>query len=127
MGEARNAVEDEQKVTLVGTIGGSSDPFVDGLAAFTIVDSKCRTVRRMRAARRRGITAARRIRSKTTLRRSKLWVNPGVLSPAMLASSWESKNSRRLSSKAKRNATTRANLSVAGHQDLRATWRVTHE
>ncbi|MCA9124911.1 MAG: hypothetical protein KDB11_32265 [Planctomycetales bacterium] len=40
VGEAREAVEDEQAVTLVGTIGGSSEPFVDGLAAFTIVDPK---------------------------------------------------------------------------------------
>lgn len=38
VGEARQSVEDEQTVTLVGTIGGSSKPFVDGLAAFTIVD-----------------------------------------------------------------------------------------
>ena len=27
-------------MTLVGLIGGSSDPFVDGMAAFTIVDAK---------------------------------------------------------------------------------------
>ncbi|WP_153556304.1 hypothetical protein [Roseimaritima sediminicola] len=40
VGEAREAVEDEQAVTLVGTIGGSAEPFVDGLAAFTIVDPK---------------------------------------------------------------------------------------
>lgn len=40
VGEAREAVEDEQAVTLVGTIGGSSEPFVEGLAAFTIVDPK---------------------------------------------------------------------------------------
>ena len=40
VGEARESVEDEQAVTLVGTIGGSSEPFVDGLAAFTIVDPK---------------------------------------------------------------------------------------
>lgn len=40
VGEARESVEDEQVVTLVGTIGGSSQPFVDGLAAFTIVDPK---------------------------------------------------------------------------------------
>lgn len=40
VGEARTSVEDEQTVTLVGTIGGSSEPFVDGLAAFTIVDPK---------------------------------------------------------------------------------------
>ncbi len=40
VGEAREAVENEQAVTLVGTIGGSSEPFVDGLAAFTIVDPK---------------------------------------------------------------------------------------
>ena len=40
VGEARESVMDEQAVTLVGVIGGSSKPFVDGLAAFTIVDSK---------------------------------------------------------------------------------------
>lgn len=40
VGEARKVVEDGQEVTLVGLIGGSSKPFVDGLAAFTIVDSK---------------------------------------------------------------------------------------
>ncbi|MEQ9406562.1 MAG: hypothetical protein RIK87_02505 [Fuerstiella sp.] len=40
VGEARKSVEDEQMVTLVGTIGGSTEPFVDGLAAFTIVDPK---------------------------------------------------------------------------------------
>jgi hypothetical protein len=40
VGEARQSVEDEQTITLVGTIGGSSEPFVDGIAAFTIVDSK---------------------------------------------------------------------------------------
>ena len=38
VGEARKLTEDGQDVTLVGLIGGSSDPFVDGLAAFTIVD-----------------------------------------------------------------------------------------
>ena len=40
VGKARESVEDAQTVTLVGTIGGSSEPFVDGLAAFTIVDTK---------------------------------------------------------------------------------------
>jgi len=40
VGEARNSVQDEQTITLVGTIGGSSEPFVDGMAAFTIVDPK---------------------------------------------------------------------------------------
>ncbi len=40
VGTARESVEDEQIVTLVGTIGGSTEPFVDGLAAFTIVDPK---------------------------------------------------------------------------------------
>ncbi|HBJ34243.1 MAG TPA: hypothetical protein DDZ51_05650 [Planctomycetaceae bacterium] len=38
--EAREKVEDGQNVTLVGLIGGSTKPFVDGLAAFTIVDPK---------------------------------------------------------------------------------------
>ncbi|WP_145422283.1 hypothetical protein [Planctomycetes bacterium K23_9] len=40
VGEARKSVEDEQTITLVGTIGGSSDPFVEGIGAFTIVDPK---------------------------------------------------------------------------------------
>ncbi len=40
VGEARTNAEDGEEVTLVGRIGGSSKPFVDGLAAFTIVDSK---------------------------------------------------------------------------------------
>lgn len=40
VGEARENTEDGQDVTLVGLVGGSSEPFVDGLAAFTIVDPK---------------------------------------------------------------------------------------
>ena len=40
VGEARETVADGQEVTLVGLIGGSSKPFVEGLAAFTIVDPK---------------------------------------------------------------------------------------
>lgn len=40
VGEARESVKDGDDVVLVGIIGGSSKPFVDGLAAFTIVDSK---------------------------------------------------------------------------------------
>ncbi|SMP63953.1 hypothetical protein SAMN06265222_108157 [Neorhodopirellula lusitana] len=40
VGEAKQSAENEQAITLVGTIGGSSAPFVDGIAAFTIVDSK---------------------------------------------------------------------------------------
>ncbi len=40
VGEARAKSEDGQEVTLVGRIGGSTKPFVDGLAAFTIVDAK---------------------------------------------------------------------------------------
>ena len=40
VGEAREKAEDGHEVTLVGLIGGSSKPFVDGLAAFTIVDAK---------------------------------------------------------------------------------------
>ena len=40
VGEARESVKDNQEVTLVGTIGGSTEPFVDGLSAFTIVDPK---------------------------------------------------------------------------------------
>lgn len=40
VGTARESVKDEQEVTLVGRIGGSTEPFVEGLAAFTIVDPK---------------------------------------------------------------------------------------
>jgi hypothetical protein len=40
VGEARQTVQDDQTVTLLGVIGGSTEPFVDGLAAFTIVDTK---------------------------------------------------------------------------------------
>lgn len=40
VGEAREKSEDGQDVTLVGIVGGSSEPFVEGLAAFTIVDPK---------------------------------------------------------------------------------------
>lgn len=40
VGEAREKTEDGQDLTLVGVIGGSSKPFIDGLAAFTIVDAK---------------------------------------------------------------------------------------
>ena len=38
VGMARGSAEDEQEVTIIGRIGGSTEPFVDGLAAFTIVD-----------------------------------------------------------------------------------------
>jgi hypothetical protein len=40
VGDARKQVKSEDEVTLVGLIGGSPDPFVDGIAAFTIVDAK---------------------------------------------------------------------------------------
>ncbi|MAT68739.1 MAG: hypothetical protein CMJ58_04375 [Planctomycetaceae bacterium] len=40
VGEARQKAEDGKEITLVGLIGGSSEPFVKGLAAFTIVDAK---------------------------------------------------------------------------------------
>ena len=40
VGEAREKSVDGQDVTLVGIIGGSSNPFVAGLAAFTVVDPK---------------------------------------------------------------------------------------
>ncbi|QDU82318.1 hypothetical protein Pla110_40730 [Polystyrenella longa] len=38
IGKARESAQDEESVTVVGVIGGSHDPFVDGLAAFTVVD-----------------------------------------------------------------------------------------
>lgn len=40
VGTARETVQDTEEVTLVGRVGGSADPFVDGLVAFTIVDPK---------------------------------------------------------------------------------------
>jgi len=40
VGEARTSVKDKDEIVLVGRIGGSVKPFVDGVAAFTIVDSK---------------------------------------------------------------------------------------
>lgn len=38
VGEARTNAKDGTAVSLVGHIGGSTEPFVDGMAAFTIVD-----------------------------------------------------------------------------------------
>ena len=40
VGQARQTVQNDQQVTLVGIIGGSTTPFIDGLAAFTIVDER---------------------------------------------------------------------------------------
>ena len=40
VGDARQSAQDGDSVSLVGHIGGSSEPFVDGIAAFTIVDTK---------------------------------------------------------------------------------------
>ena len=40
VGEARKTAKTDEAITLVGLIGGSSAPFVDGMAAFTIVDTK---------------------------------------------------------------------------------------
>ena len=40
VGDARQSVEDQDDVVMVGRIGGSANPFVDGIAAFTIVDPK---------------------------------------------------------------------------------------
>lgn len=40
VGEARQTVEDAEPVVLTGLVGGSREPFVGGLAAFTIVDPK---------------------------------------------------------------------------------------
>lgn len=40
VGDARKSAKDGETVVLVGHIGGSKAPFVDGLAAFTIVDPK---------------------------------------------------------------------------------------
>jgi hypothetical protein len=38
IGDARRQAKDDEEVTLVGRIGGSLEPFVEGMAAFTIVD-----------------------------------------------------------------------------------------
>lgn len=38
VGKARETTQDGDSVLLVGTIGGSTQPFVEGAAAFTIVD-----------------------------------------------------------------------------------------
>ncbi len=40
VGDARKSAKTNDDITLVGLIGGSSDPFVEGMAAFTIVDPK---------------------------------------------------------------------------------------
>ncbi len=40
VGDARQQSKDGDAVTLLGRIGGSAEPFVGGLAAFTIVDPK---------------------------------------------------------------------------------------
>ncbi|MFH5806678.1 hypothetical protein [Alienimonas sp. DA493] len=40
VGAVKETVEDGEEVTVVGLIGGDRAPFVDGLAAFTIVDPK---------------------------------------------------------------------------------------
>ena len=40
VGEARAQSSDGEAVVLLGRIGGSTEPFVEGLAAFTIVDPK---------------------------------------------------------------------------------------
>lgn len=40
VGMARESTKDGDEVVVLGLIGGSTKPFVDGLAAFTIVDPK---------------------------------------------------------------------------------------
>lgn len=40
VGTAHKESKDEEDVTIVGRIGGSTKPFIEGLAAFTIVDPK---------------------------------------------------------------------------------------
>ena len=40
VGAARESAKDNETVVVVGRIGGSTDPFIDGLPAFTIVDPK---------------------------------------------------------------------------------------
>ncbi|MGH7126969.1 MAG: hypothetical protein ACREJB_16050 [Planctomycetaceae bacterium] len=38
VGDVRESSEDDESVTVIGRIGGSREPFVEGVAAFTIVD-----------------------------------------------------------------------------------------
>ena len=40
VGDARQTAKTDDEIVLVGHIGGSAKPFVDGMAAFTIVDPK---------------------------------------------------------------------------------------
>lgn len=40
VGAARESAKTDEEVVLIGRIGGSEKPFVDGVAAFTIVDPK---------------------------------------------------------------------------------------
>lgn len=40
VGDARESAKDKNEVAVVGRIGGSAEPFVEGIAAFTIVDLK---------------------------------------------------------------------------------------
>jgi hypothetical protein len=40
VGDARKSIKDKEEIVLEGRIGGSTKPFVDGIAAFTIVDTK---------------------------------------------------------------------------------------
>lgn len=40
VGAARESAKDGETIVVVGRIGGSADPFIDGLPVFTIVDPK---------------------------------------------------------------------------------------
>jgi hypothetical protein len=40
--DAREETEDDAEIALRGRVGGDENPFVDGMAAFTIVDMKCK-------------------------------------------------------------------------------------
>lgn len=40
VGKARESAKDKEEIVLVGRIGGSEKPFIDDMAAFTIVDPK---------------------------------------------------------------------------------------
>ena len=44
---AKESVEDDSEVTLVGRIGGSTDPWIEGRAIFTIVDSSLQSCERI--------------------------------------------------------------------------------
>ncbi len=65
VGEARAKTKDGQEVTLVGLIGGSSKPFIEGWQHSPSLIPKFPIVRRTRAAQHHGTIAVRPKRSRT--------------------------------------------------------------